>query len=867
MKNLCFFIAMILFLLTIGAYADVNTPPSVNPPSKLPDPSKGYITGKIIWQGHNLKGASVQVFKDPKMKDIYTKGLLLDPEGTYGLEMDDPGTYYMIAFVDDNGNDKFDAGDGMGMYGVMDWGNSNQQPEPVKIEVGKSLTDMDIEVTATVNEKGQLAPLQSTTHPNMKTGITGRLILPDYKFVNTIVFVYTDPTWGHRVAQADVLENGEYAVSVPAGKYYLLAVIDENKSDLLDAGDRFGVWGMTRFGMYPKPIIIQEKVRIDRNILIIGKINEKGKPVALQNPIDEKIVQQDANIVISGKVIWSAHDVKNSLVQAYSDPSLTSAIAIAKTDNKGNFRLNLPEGEYYITAGVDVDGDGKYTKGDGIGAYGSDDISSLNPKKLVVTKDKTNSEIDIIITTEFDSNGQLKSIEKKELNPEKEVSIEPNITGISGKIIWSDHKFTDAIIVFAKDSSFKDGIRVPLKLDDKGVYTCSTEAGAHHIMVIVDYNYNEKTDTGDGVGFYGTGYHGDDHWGESQPINVFNGRTTPYINIRISAVMDKNNKPSLTQDGVRMYFGDANSVFNTAQDTQEWWYWSKGVAFTFTKTDESWNLTDVYQFTPKEVSNFTSKKTGIIYCTFDNNIWVVNPDGSDRRRIAPGKSVTGTFEGDRLLFFDGYEGLGIYTPLDQILTDLDWSQVSYQASLSNDGKSIAFARELNGNKQIVIRSIENGNEIIVPGLNTDASYPSWSSDGELLAYSASSTVKSDQLETLNRDIYYYDIIAKMTEKVSTSPQDDFDPAWSPGELKMLVFCRSDGKYSQLWLASFDAYGKPSERQLTKYGGLNPAWSPDGDKIIYENNAQLWTVNLDGTNENPILLNDEPVFGLDPFWTR
>jgi Tol biopolymer transport system component len=155
----------------------------------------------------------------------------------------------------------------------------------------------------------------------------------------------------------------------------------------------------------------------------------------------------------------------------------------------------------------------------------------------------------------------------------------------------------------------------------------------------------------------------------------------------------------------------------------------------------------------------------------------------------------------------------------------------------------------------------------VPGLNTDASYPSWSSDGELLAYSASSTVKSDQTNTLNRDIYYYDIIAKMTEKVSTSPQDDFDPAWSPGELKMLVFCRSDGNYSQLWLASFDAYGKPSERQLTKYGGLNPAWSPDGDKIIYENNAQLWTVNLDGTNENPILLNDEPVFGLDPFWTR
>jgi Tol biopolymer transport system component len=84
---------------------------------------------------------------------------------------------------------------------------------------------------------------------------------------------------------------------------------------------------------------------------------------------------------------------------------------------------------------------------------------------------------------------------------------------------------------------------------------------------------------------------------------------------------------------------------------------------------------------------------------------------------------------------------------------------------------------------------------------------------------------------------------------------------------VLVFCRSEGDHSQLWIASFDANGKPSERQITKYGGHNPAWSPEGDRIIYENNAQLWTVKPDGKDESPILVNDEPVLGLDPFWTR
>ena len=84
---------------------------------------------------------------------------------------------------------------------------------------------------------------------------------------------------------------------------------------------------------------------------------------------------------------------------------------------------------------------------------------------------------------------------------------------------------------------------------------------------------------------------------------------------------------------------------------------------------------------------------------------------------------------------------------------------------------------------------------------------------------------------------------------------------------MLVYCRAEGDHSQLWVVEFDADGNSAERQLTKYGGQNPAWSPEGDRIVYENNAQLWTINPNGSGEAPITVDDEPVFGLDPFWTR
>ena len=100
-----------------------------------------------------------------------------------------------------------------------------------------------------------------------------------------------------------------------------------------------------------------------------------------------------------------------------------------------------------------------------------------------------------------------------------------------------------------------------------------------------------------------------------------------------------------------------------------------------------------------------------------------------------------------------------------------------------------------------------------------------------------------------------------------SPFDEFEPAWSPVDKRALIYCRAEGEHAQLWIVNFDADGRPVERQLTKYGGRNPAWSPGGDKIIYENNAQLWTIKPDGSEEEPMVVDDEPIFGMDPFWTR
>ena len=63
----------------------------------------------------------------------------------------------------------------------------------------------------------------------------------------------------------------------------------------------------------------------------------------------------------------------------------------------------------------------------------------------------------------------------------------------------------------------------------------------------------------------------------------------------------------------------------------------------------------------------------------------------------------------------------------------------------------------------------------------------------------------------------------------------FDPAWSP-DGKKLVFesGRANFKYSDLWVMNADG---SSQTQLTNIGTptRNPAWSPDGRKIAFQNN--------------------------------
>ncbi len=142
---------------------------------------------------------------------------------------------------------------------------------------------------------------------------------------------------------------------------------------------------------------------------------------------------------------------------------------------------------------------------------------------------------------------------------------------------------------------------------------------------------------------------------------------------------------------------------------------------------------------------------------------------------------------------DSNREIALLSIINNALIELNLKNTGYQPAMSNNGKKIAFTKEIDGKSQIYIRDLITGEESVLPLGNVNAYYPSWSNDDELIAYSAEQVSIENKAPT-NRDIYYYDVITGKSERITTSPNDEFDPVWSFGDKKILVYCKTEGEF-------------------------------------------------------------------------
>ena len=91
------------------------------------------LTGNVIWEGQDLSHTSVSVYRDDTLRDLYISGIPQLGDGRFTLRVE-PGRYYLVAYVDVDKSGNFDAGDGLGIFGITNWNDQQQKYQLIEID-------------------------------------------------------------------------------------------------------------------------------------------------------------------------------------------------------------------------------------------------------------------------------------------------------------------------------------------------------------------------------------------------------------------------------------------------------------------------------------------------------------------------------------------------------------------------------------------------------------------------------------------------------------------------------------------------------------------------------------------------------------
>ena len=196
---------------------------------------------------------------------------------------------------------------------------------------------------------------------------------------------------------------------------------------------------------------------------------------------------------------------------------------------------------------------------------------------------------------------------------------------------------------------------------------------------------------------------------------------------------------------------------------------------------------------------------------------------------------------------------------------------------SPDGKSIAFSSRRSGNWDIYTITTTGGRPVQITSDNDPELHPTWSSDGKTIAYCKFGS-QSARWEIWTVDVA--NTAAPRFLEYGVFPKWNPDPAHSK-----ILFQRAKQRGSRdyaIWtidLINGQAMNPTEIVSAANAALINPAWSPDGSKIVFvsvvdPNNepgspptqSDLWVVNLDGTGRTSLtngqFANYQPVWAGD-----
>ncbi|HMD80263.1 MAG TPA: hypothetical protein VKE92_03080, partial [Anaerolineales bacterium] len=192
--------------------------------------------------------------------------------------------------------------------------------------------------------------------------------------------------------------------------------------------------------------------------------------------------------------------------------------------------------------------------------------------------------------------------------------------------------------------------------------------------------------------------------------------------------------------------------------------------------------------------------------------------------------------------------------------------------LGGSSGQIAFVSARSGIPQIYLMNTD-GTELTALTITAEGScQPAWSPDGGQLVFTSPCRARGDFYEDAYPDSSLFIMNADGTglTQLTTGPEANFDPAWSPDGNRIAFTSLRDG-YKQIYMLNLDSQ---IETRLTntppEIESSQPVWSPFGNQIAYivkrVGAYQIWTMTDDGQDNAQLVRSGQDLWDFSPHWS-
>jgi TolB protein len=196
--------------------------------------------------------------------------------------------------------------------------------------------------------------------------------------------------------------------------------------------------------------------------------------------------------------------------------------------------------------------------------------------------------------------------------------------------------------------------------------------------------------------------------------------------------------------------------------------------------------------------------------TFNNEVWVMRPDGSGLRNVTN-------------------------DPADDI-----------EPAISPDGGRIAFLSDRGGSYELYVIGFDGTNAIPLTDDIDIIGWPAWTPDGLRIAYERGQDIRMVNAAGGGDTL----LIAGGRR-----------PAWSP-DGNSIAFGLAGQPTTAIYIADSDG-GNARMMDSTDNGG-DPAWSPDGTRLAFAIFGEIYVIGVGGTGRQQLTVTARPDF--QPSWS-